>query len=91
MLLTDSEVRNRAAPHPPLSVVIPPFDSPLAHYAGTPLMDATREGHLDIVSMLREAGASDATLPVEAAPHHKVRNSLHPRTFLPTLVPAPQT
>ena len=36
-------------------------------------MDAAREGHADIASMLREAGASDATLAAEAAPVHKVQ------------------
>jgi hypothetical protein len=36
-------------------------------------MDAAREGHADIASMLREAGASDVTLAAESAPVHKVQ------------------
>ena len=51
---------------------------------GTPLMDAAREGHADIASMLREAGASDAVSAAEAAPLHKVTNYITARWFQPS-------
>lgn len=35
-------------------------------------MDATREGHLEIAQMLRDAGASEMVLSGESAPHHQV-------------------
>ena len=46
-------------------------------------MDAAREGHADIASMLREAGASDATLAAEAAPVHKVQCHITARWLQP--------
>ena len=47
-------------------------------------MDAAREGHADIASMLREAGASDAVSAAEAAPLHKVTNYITARWFQPS-------
>ncbi len=44
----------------------------VTRHAGTPLMDATREGHLEIAQMLRDAGASEAALSGESAPRHQV-------------------
>jgi hypothetical protein len=60
--------------HPRRWPALPPLSFAPDYWAGTPLMDAAREGHEDIASMLREAGASDVTLAAESAPLHKVQN-----------------
>ena len=41
--------------------------------AGTPLLDAIREGHHEIADMLRAAGAKEGLVAGEAAPQQKVR------------------